>query len=97
MHEQTRRVGAPVNRRRWISHACGARWIRPGACHCAGCHETFTGISAFDAHRRDGKCHDPATLTNSKGRPVGLVRRQDASGCLMWGWPGAWKPEEDQR
>lgn len=48
--------------------------------HCAGCHETFTSVSAFDRHQTlDGAgsvCHDPATR--------GLVRRDGG----LWAWPG---------
>lgn len=35
---------------------CTAEWGGLTTCHCSGCHVTFTGISAFDAHRRAGKC-----------------------------------------
>lgn len=28
----------------------------PAQCHCGACHETFSGITLFDRHRRDGKC-----------------------------------------
>lgn len=35
----------------------------PSNAHCAGeCHNTFGTVSAFDRHRRDGQCLDPATL-----------------------------------
>lgn len=35
----------------------------PTNAHCAGdCHNTFGTVSAFDRHRRDGQCLDPATL-----------------------------------
>lgn len=49
--------------------ACGKTWIQRGnrSGHCSGCHATFEGIAAFDAHRRtddDGQrvCVDPATV-----------------------------------
>jgi hypothetical protein len=42
---------------------CGARWAGSGTAHCAAqCHRTFSGAGPFDAHRRDGKCLDPATI-----------------------------------
>lgn len=46
------------------SHRCGARWSGSQTCHCAapGCCRTFTGIGAFDRHRRGGTCADPATI-----------------------------------
>lgn len=54
------------------------------ACHCVGCNETFTGLSAFDAHRvdrthGDAKCAAPAD--------VGLILRERPAGTL-WGYPG---------
>lgn len=35
---------------------CSAEWGGMNTAHCAGCHTTFTGITAFDAHRRGGEC-----------------------------------------
>lgn len=54
------------------------------ACHCGGCGETFTGITAFDAHRvnrrhGDAMCADPAD--------VGLILRTRPTGTI-WGFPG---------
>ncbi|EME18470.1 FDXHR family putative zinc-binding protein [Rhodococcus triatomae] len=59
-------------------NGCDATWTALGACHCTGCHETFTGLTAFEKHRRDGHCHDPAS--------VGLVPAN--RGWTGWGWPG---------
>ena len=48
---------------------CGARWRGVNACHCGGCHRTFSGPTLFDLHRSargtadHGTCLDPATLT----------------------------------
>lgn len=57
---------------------CDAVWTAPGACHCAGCHRTFSGLGLFDRHRtgygEHGRCHDPATLTDRSGAPVGEFR-----------------------
>lgn len=42
---------------------CGTRWNGTRTAHCAAqCHRTFTGVTGFDAHRRDGQCVDPASL-----------------------------------
>lgn len=30
--------------------------------HCTVCHQTYSGIWAFDRHRKDGWCLDPKTL-----------------------------------
>ena len=51
--------------------------------HCAGCHRTFTSVSAFDRHQtlNDGShCHDPAIR--------GLIQRPDG----VWRHPGE-RPE----
>lgn len=46
--------------------ACGQEWSGTRACHCGGCHETFSGVHLFDAHRsltgEHGSCRDPRTL-----------------------------------
>lgn len=39
----------------------------PAQAHCPTCHATFGGVTAFDRHRRDGRCVDP--------RALGMVRR----------------------
>jgi len=48
---------------------CGKSWKQHGnrTGHCAKCHETFEGVTAFDAHQRindDGSvtCLDPRTI-----------------------------------
>jgi hypothetical protein len=76
---------------------CGARWTGYRIAHCGGdggCHATFTGITAFDAHRIGQ--HDPAGRPGHKVAPgprrcidpasVGLVDAGRAYPC--WGWPG---------
>lgn len=63
---------------------CSNRWGGLNTAHCPRCHQTFTGLTAFDKHR-DGNhahgtrhCVDPAK--------VGLV---DAGrGYPCWGQPG---------
>jgi hypothetical protein len=41
---------------------CAARWTATRAAHCAGCHRTFSTVSGFDKHRRDGGCLEPAAV-----------------------------------
>ncbi|MFC8182425.1 hypothetical protein ACFULT_26435 [Rhodococcus sp. NPDC057297] len=42
-----------------ICPRCQKRWGGMNTCHCTGCHTTFSGITAFDAHRRGGICSPP--------------------------------------
>jgi hypothetical protein len=47
--------------------------------HCgSGCHRSFGGVSGFDAHRRGGRCVDPATITKDGGMHL------DANGIWRW-------------
>lgn len=63
-----------------LSHpACGRSWTQHGnrTGHCSGCHETFEGLSLFDAHQRieaDGSviCLSPASMMYH-GEPPRLV------------------------
>lgn len=55
---------------------CGAHWSGLSAAHCASCHVTFTGVTAFDRHRRAGRCLIPAE--------AGLVAKQRA-GYVAYG------------
>jgi hypothetical protein len=41
---------------------CGARWTGLSRAHCAACHDTFTTVTNFDRHRRNGRCVDPASV-----------------------------------
>lgn len=58
----------------------------PAMAHCGACHVTFSGVWAFDVHRRGGQCAAPASL--------GMVER-------TWGRPGVYSwpltPEQRQR
>lgn len=67
-----------------ICAKCSAEWGGMNTCHCSGCHTTFTGITAFDAHRRGGQCI-PA-------ESAGLTLTKRAYPC--YGYPaddsGAW-------
>ena len=42
---------------------CDATWSGYTRCHCGNCHNTFSGVTTFDAHRRGygerGSCKDP--------------------------------------
>lgn len=58
---------------------CGKWWTGAERSHASCCHRTFSSLSAFDHHRKGGRCNDPATL--------GLVARSKPFGDL-WGWPG---------
>lgn len=66
-----------------FTHSCGKQWTGLGRCHCGNCHETFSGISAFDRHQqwwRPGEaCENPAAF--------GLVPTEHAWGTL-WSLPG---------
>jgi hypothetical protein len=47
----------------------------PTQAHCgSGCHRTFGSVSGFDAHRRGGRCVDPASLPMHLD-PGGIWRR----------------------
>ncbi|PRB08797.1 hypothetical protein CQ044_00030 [Microbacterium sp. MYb64] len=39
------------------THGCGKSWRQRGnrTSHCGGCHETFEGLTLFDAHLVHGK------------------------------------------
>jgi hypothetical protein len=42
---------------------CPSVWTGLAVAHCAACHQTFGGVSLFDAHRSQsgerGSCEDP--------------------------------------
>ena len=44
--------------------ACTSTCVRPTPhqAHCGVCHETFGGVSLFDAHRSRGECIRPPVL-----------------------------------
>lgn len=71
----------PAAKRHYIDATCGgcgAGWTGITRCHCGQCHRLFSGITAFDAHRKaaGGKCLDPETLK----KPQELVDG-------IWGYP----------
>ena len=59
-------------------HGGGRRWAGLAECHCAGCHQHFSSVSAFDLHRLNGECVDPTER--------GLVTRWGTYGPV-WSWP----------
>lgn len=64
---------------------CDATWTALGAAHCAGCHQTFSGLTLFDRHRsivgEHGRCYIPAVLVGRSGAP--LCEFRDG----MWRFP----------
>lgn len=59
--------------------ACGKTWRQRGNTtgHCAGCHETFEGLTLFDAHQSNSDgvtvCKEPESMEHPKGFPLKLV------------------------
>ena len=58
-----------ASRQRVTHPKCGKSWVQRGnrTGHCAKCHETFEGLTAFDAHQtltEDGSviCAPPASV-----------------------------------
>lgn len=69
---------------------CPERWTGRTTAHCSACHRTFTGPSAFDAHRTGShanntrRCLDPDTITDQHGNKLfHKVQKRHWSG---WGW-----------
>ena len=62
---------------------CTNRWGGLNTAHCAACHETFTGLTAFDAHRTGS--HAKSTRHCANPTDVGLVNAGRAYPC--WGFP----------
>jgi hypothetical protein len=60
---------------------CENFWTGLRACHCAGCHRTFSGLTAFDRHR-GRRCVDPFE--------AGLVL-VEKDGWDCWAKPGTWE------
>lgn len=44
--------------------SCRATCIQPSPtnAHCSACHHTFSGVTAFDRHRRGGACLRPLAI-----------------------------------
>ena len=56
---------------------CDARWTGTRPCHCQACHQTFGGLTAFDAHQTRRGCAAPEAL--------GLEQRAG-----IWRYSGSW-------
>ena len=80
-------------------NGCRNWWDRTGAAHCSSCHQTFTGVGAFEMHRSGSHaggarhCLDPATVRSEKtGEPLLVPADKPWAG---WSRPGTWRgPEE---
>lgn len=59
---------------------CTAVRPTPSQAHCTVCHETFGGVTGFDNHRKDGWCHNPATLSMTQD-DGGVWRRPRPEGA----------------
>jgi hypothetical protein len=71
---------------------CPKRWSGSKTAHCPSCHETFSGPSAFDLHRDNGKCTAPRGMKN-RGLAV-----QERAGYSVWGYAQAddrWDEKEE--
>ena len=78
----------------WITcGGCGG-WTGLSTCHCSACHRTFTGITAFDVHRQNYRCLDPATICGAHGQRLVRVTKLHWSG---WGLPGEYAACVNQR
>lgn len=80
---------------------CDTRWTGTSRCHCSGCHESFSGLALFDAHRRDvngvGTCLDPATITVQPTAIKGQPRPKPTTDGprLMWLTDRVWQGVEN--
>jgi hypothetical protein len=58
--------------------------------HCSSCcnqgPRTFSGVTAFDRHRKSGKCLDPAKMTNDEGDL--LLELRTSGPHPIWAFPG---------
>lgn len=55
-------------------NGCDRWWTGLASAHCSACHETFTGVTIFGVHRRNGQCLKPPD--------VGLV----VASRVWFGW-----------
>ncbi len=65
---------------------CGRQWESKKQCHCAGCHEHFSGETTFARHRDRGGCLDPASLVHGSGKREGepVLRESEESMGVVW-------------
>jgi len=69
-----------------IACACGAKWTGTGRCHCGSCHKLYSGLTAFDAHRKGGECLLPGDAGLVKGED-GVWRSPSDPDAAPW-WEG---------
>ena len=72
-----------------ITCSCGAAWTGASRCHCAACHLTFSGLTAFDRHRDAMACRPPEDVGLTARTKVANGRR-----FTLWGWPGNYSRDE---
>ena len=63
---------------------CPARWSGHLTAHCAACHQTFTGLGAFDRHRDGSHTSRQGRFCLTPGK-AGLVLADRLYPC--WGLP----------
>ncbi len=61
---------------------CDRRWNSTSEAHCGTCCRHFSTVANFDRHRVDGRCVDPASLTDRHGQP--LLRPVERPGGPTW-------------
>lgn len=61
--------GATLGKARTHCRSCHRSWRSLREAHCAGCCRHFADPAAFDAHRVDGQCVAPETVTRRDGQP----------------------------
>lgn len=54
---------------------CLAQWGGMNTCHCTACHQTFSGITAFSAHRLG--------YTEGPKRPRGGCQTMEDAGLVL--------------
>jgi hypothetical protein len=74
---------------------CGAFWPGTRISHCSVCHETFSTVANFDAHRRKvksetskyvGRCLDPRAAGLV---PVSRLRMNGKASSDVWTLPAS--------
>ena len=65
---------------------CHVSFAGHAECHCADCCRTFSGDSAFQAHRQNGECRDPSLLKdgNRKPRFVPVIKSSKLGTRCVW-------------
>jgi hypothetical protein len=79
----TSQIGKNQPRNAIACARCDNWWAGMLTSHCGACHHTFTGLTAFEAHR-DGS-HSQGTRRCLDPIQVGLVR--SGRDYLCWGFP----------